>query len=260
MATALDLADSHRVAQNKLTATLALLILRYYQSLQGPQVDLEAAGRTWLAAVLPILAAAHGQSARLAGYYWGQQRELNIGDAGSYAPSAHVLDLNYDQARRSLAYTGIVRYQDRLERGMDLGRAFQLSAADAAASATRLAGNGGRDALLEAFEDDTKAIGWQRITRAAPCYFCAMLASRGPVYKKDSFDASDARFEGGIGEVKVHDTCGCFLAPVYDRFAEQPGTNLAFSELWGASTGGLSGKEAVNAFRKAYDEKYPGRH
>lgn len=262
MATALEVADAHRVAQNRLTAALALLIVRYFRSLQGPQVDIEAAGRAWLAAVLPVLAAAHGQSARLAAAYWREQHGLNVGEVSRYAPSANVLGLNYEQARRSLAYTGIVHYQDRLERGMDPGRAWELSAADAAGSAVRLAGDGGREALIEAFTDETLAIGWSRATRANPCYFCAMLASRGPVYKGDSFDQSDARFSGGdiLSEVKVHDSCGCFLVPVYDRFAPEPGNNRAFAELWSASTGGTSGQDAVKAFRQAYNEKFPGRH
>lgn len=128
------------------------------------------------------------------------------------------------------------------------------SAVKAAGASARLVQLGGRSAAIETVRRDPVAVGYVRVTRGGCCGFCAMLASRGPVYRsKDTFKESDARFVG-FGEIKVHDSCQCSFRPVYNRsFSEWPDNNLTFSDLWYASTKGLSGKAAQNAFRHAWE-------
>lgn len=53
---------------------------------------------------------------------------------------------------------------------------------------------------------------WRRVTDGKPCGFCAMLASRGPVYRSEA----TARGAGG----RYHDHCGCTVEPHYGSFAE----------------------------------------
>jgi hypothetical protein len=254
MPTALELADEHRTQQNRLAAILALQVIRYFEVFKPPGTDIVAAGRTWLAAVLPAVSVARRASTMLAASYWDRQRLLAVpGAPSTYLPPIDIVEVNLEQVTRSLAFTGPGSLQQKIERGMDRARAVEQAQVAAAGAAQRHALAGGREALIDAFQSDEKAIGWFRVTRAAPCYFCAMLASRGPVYKKDSFDSSDARFEGGLSEIKVHDSCGCFLVPMYDRTAPQPGTNERFTDLWYSATKGKSGQQAVNAFRAAYE-------
>lgn len=58
------------------------------------------------------------------------------------------------------------------------------------------------------FRDD-KADGWKRVTRAASCDFCKMLAGRGGVYKRETaFFAS-------------HYDCNCAAVPSFDPTAEE---------------------------------------
>jgi len=64
---------------------------------------------------------------------------------------------------------------------------------------------GGRLTVAATTGRDRKAIGWRRVTDGNPCAFCAMLASRGPVYR-------DAAAADGL---KYHAHCGCGAEPVY---------------------------------------------
>lgn len=77
-------------------------------------------------------------------------------------------------------------------------------------------------------------IGWARVlTGAESCGFCAMLASRGPVYKTKksagrvvgqaqspmaAFNGTPARTRGAraLGD-KFHDGCDCLIVPVFDH-------------------------------------------
>lgn len=66
--------------------------------------------------------------------------------------------------------------------------------------------NAGRTTLIQAARQDPKAFGWARITDMDPCDFCAMLATRGPVYKNNKT----------AGELnKWHDGCSCTVVPVF---------------------------------------------
>jgi len=123
----------------------------------------------------------------------------------------------------------------------------------ASAAAVRHVTTAGMDQLKANVVADKVAIGWYRTTKAGCCYFCAMLASRGLVYKEDSFKASNAQF-AGPGEQKVHDSCGCGLRPVYSKFDELPDQTEEFSKLW-ADTATGSGAEAIRNFRRAYESR-----
>lgn len=58
--------------------------------------------------------------------------------------------------------------------------------------------------------------GWARRYTRVPspnaCPFCLMLATKGPVYYKDSFDAANQRFRGD-GNARAHNHCQCVLIP-----------------------------------------------
>lgn len=193
------------------------------------------------------------------------------------------LQPNIEQIRKSLTYTGLVKAAQQLasqppreatesdfatEVAEEARRQVEATnrtlqtrrdkvmmdaGAGAAAAAVRHVQNGGRAAVDELVKRDPVARGWVRITRDDACFFCAMLASRGPIYKGDSFDESDPRFEGP-GEHKVHDSCGCSLRPVYTRsMSEWPEASLAADELWRRVAKGKSPRKAILAFRQAYE-------
>lgn len=100
---------------------------------------------------------------------------------------------------------------------------------------------------------DRRVLGYARVTDSDPCAFCALLASRGAVFKKDSFQGSDAQFaphpeastslpEKFSDVAKVHDHCCCSLRPVYTR----TGSFDAAAKYW------RNGWDAIYA-RNPYD-------
>ena len=102
----------------------------------------------------------------------------------------------------------------------------------AGAAAARHAGNASRDQVIASTKAGGRAIGWIRVTSGRPCFFCAALASRGPVYEGDSFDESDPRFEGP-GRHKVHDHCSCSLRQVFSRSEQEwPALSQRLEREW----------------------------
>lgn len=71
----------------------------------------------------------------------------------------------------------------------------------------KMIANAGRETISgNAFKDPTR-VAYARIPRAGCCSFCAMLASRGAVYKSE-------QTAGGIGN-RYHDNCRCVATPVF---------------------------------------------
>lgn len=69
---------------------------------------------------------------------------------------------------------------------------------------------GGRKTVQAWTNADHRATGWRRVTDGSPCAFCAMLVTRGPVYRSEgkALYAHDSRD-------KYHAHCGCTVEPVY---------------------------------------------
>lgn len=184
--------------------------------------------------------------------------------------------------RTSFAVTGVVGARKRIEaipvtsfyepsrdtpnehrnRQMDIirlgesGRIFealQQSGDAAGAAAGRHVANGGREQIIEAARADQRSVGWVRVTSSKPCFFCAALASRGPVYDEDSFSESDARFTGP-GEVKVHDSCSCAMRQVYSRKPDQiPMLNIEMSATWEDLSRELGRAPTMLDWRRRYE-------
>lgn len=144
----------------------------------------------------------------------------------------------------SRSIVDIYRRERARERGLSspgqpetaLSRSVRLlmeeAGAAAAAASVRHVQNAGRGMVEDFVQADKVATGFVRITDGDPCYFCSALASRGAIYKGDSFDRSDPRFTGE-GEVKVHDSCGCSLRPVYTTSPfEWPDLTQDLSNEW----------------------------
>lgn len=104
---------------------------------------------------------------------------------------------------------------------------------------TRLVLGGGRDTILGSAEADPRASHWQRVTSGEPCAFCAMLASRGAAFLAEE----SAGFE-------AHDHCSCSAEVAYEG-SQMPLTSQALRSQWDTVTAGLSGDDALNAFRSS---------
>lgn len=112
-------------------------------------------------------------------------------------------------------------------------------------STSRLALNGGRNTVERSGLADRELLGWARVCHSKrPCAFCRMLRSRGPQYSKET------------GGFKAHDHCRCTAEPVYSTGSQWPDGAETDRSLWDEVTRGYSGKDALNAFRRAV---YAGR-
>lgn len=91
-------------------------------------------------------------------------------------------------------------------------------------------------------------MGWARVlTGRESCSFCAMLASRGPVYRSESTASSNAQGK------TFHFGCDCVAMPVFkDRDWEGREEYERLEGIWAESTVGASGKDARKAFGRAF--------
>ena len=271
MATPLSLAEQHRRSQAKLKEALERYLLRTYLSMLGPR-DTRQLADQWIALVLPQILAYRARSAGLARVTYSRSRELALGaGAGYFEPEPD--DIDEATVTSSLIATGLASLLERVGKGEPFAEAIVSASKEASGAGVRHALNGGRSYYERAVRNDVGALGWYRVTRPGCCSFCAVLASRGAIYKADSFDDSDPRFEGAEGEEKVHDHCVCGLQAIWKPGEAVPDLSRDFEKLWydsikanerDVATGRaqyvgqrFSGKDALNAFRRAYEVAYP---
>jgi hypothetical protein len=123
----------------------------------------------------------------------------------------------------------------------------------------RLITNTARETTIANVKRDRAAVAWARVTRPDACYFCRMLATRGAVYENQftAGRAANKRFVGE-GEFKFHNDCHCTIEPLFSKHYEPPAHTRADQALWNEVTAGLSGQDAINAFRRAVEGRSDG--
>lgn len=130
-------------------------------------------------------------------------------------------------------------------------RALDEAGARQAAAAERIALNGARGELWSTTNKDRRALGYIRLSRTGtPCGWCAMLISRGPVYKSQRTAETSVYGDGDL----YHDNCHCYAVPVYSlqdfKTSDLYRLNREYEELWPIVTKGLGGKAALTAWRR----------
>lgn len=256
------LTKAHRTAQVRRAANIAALVALYYQKkvrLDDPQ-SLER----WFRIMLPRILEQHDRSAAEAALFADKIREIEA-DANDDFRFDPIRSITEDQVRTSLRVVGPIAYQKKAteikrldvsptQRRALLSKAQDDTAGAVAGTVLRHVQNGGRRTIERNLPNDVKSLGYVRVTRDHPCYFCAILASRGLEYNpygEDSFDASDARFVGP-GDAKVHDSCQCSMKPVYKRADEILEANKRFEAMW-YDLSGSGDADPLTNFRRAYE-------
>lgn len=144
----------------------------------------------------------------------------------------------------SLNVTGPIGQKAKAARGKTERQARDESFVESSGAAARHVLTGGRQSLLTLLTDDPQVQRWIRVTDGDPCSFCAMLASRGPVYLTE--DSAGFR---------AHDHCACTAEPVYHMDAPWPGRAQEFHKLWMDNIHKrYSGAEARRQWRRLIDE------
>lgn len=145
-------------------------------------------------------------------------------------------------ARISYDVTGPVAAAQALKAGRSRTEASDIAFVRLAGSVSRMVLNAGRETVTQMVGADPALIGWIRVTTEKPCAFCAMLATRGAVYR-----------QAGAG-FRAHDHCACTAEPVArNDHAAWPERNRQLLQTWNDATRGLTGSEARRAFRRAIE-------
>jgi hypothetical protein len=259
------LTEAHRIEQNRNSLLVTYVVTQLWlRTIVADDIDTSAANL--IARLIPLLRQRRDFSAITARKYYQEFRKLEVrGGDGFELPAMTEMDIQ--ALETSLRVMGPVALKTKIgelpktDIGPDLQprihpsliqNAIEETATMVAGAATRHVLNGSRDEIQSALDEDPVALGYIRVTDADPCYFCAMLASRGPVYGDDSFDQSDPRFIGE-GSHKVHDHCGCGVEPVYDRKTAWPGRARDAEEAWIALSKDLGRVPTINDFRKRWE-------
>ena len=244
--------DRYRRQQAQIAALLSWDLVRLLRILFNPANP----GPSWQAtrtAVAAMIAQQRARSAELGVEFY--RRERLAAGLGTFTPRLPD-PLPDEQVFRTVDATGMGTFQRSLRAGATSQQAVDRAAVTLSGSASRLALDGGRSVVGAAVQDDDEAIGWARVTDADPCPWCLMMASRGAIYHSEASagGAKNSQFIGD-GNFKWHDHCGCMAVPVFDL--DDPHLKHAddLYDEWVKVTAGYSGQDAVNAWRRYWENR-----
>lgn len=189
-----------------------------------------------LVILLNALTSKYGKvSGALAGRFYQAQRRA----AGLGAHSASVAPV---PPREAVAKMVGWATHDKTGKLLDLGAARPRIEVGTA----KLVQDTGRLTVIHSVHADPDARGWARATEDDPCYFCALLASRGGVYTKAS------------ASFKSHDNCECYPIPEFAAQTPEVRAALARGRTWDseyavAQKNRKDGQSLLNAWRAHYD-------
>lgn len=240
--------QKYRAIQALVAARLAQQVLQVWRELMNP-AKVDASWPAVRAALMPIVRQAREQSAVLArASYLDVRSDADITDDG-FVPEG-PLPLLVQRLEDSLDVTGPVEFKKAIAAGKTPQQAMDAAAVRMVGTTQYLALEGGRQVMQRSIAADDQATGWSRVTDADPCAWCAMLASRGPVYKSAQ-TAGDPR-QGGD---RYHDHCACQAWPAFTHDEPFIGIAEKLYDDWLRETRGRGGKHAVNAFRRWWESE-----
>ena len=108
----------------------------------------------------------------------------------------------------------------------------------------RIVANADRDTITESARRDPHTVRYARHASANACAFCAMVASRGAVYRSEA-SAGEGR--------KYHDKCHCIAVPVWDGGSYQPAPYVKAWESAYKNAGTSDTSAALAAMRESLD-------
>lgn len=165
-----------------------------------------ASQSVWLAAQLEILRRYHSQSQDLTEAYVEAYREAE----GVSPASVDRVSFPVQEMTSVLLVGGPYSVKNYIGQGSSQSVALGQGFNKFSGLLRRQVLSGGRMMIDRTTAGDDNAIGWRRVTDGNPCAFCAMLASRGPVYRSGE-KASQIAGNG----LRYHSHCGCTAEIVY---------------------------------------------
>ena len=210
-----------------------------------PALDTKRLEKTypqWLPEALQVIREHHAYSTVVAERYVSEARtEAGVTEDWT-PPPPRTLDAK--RIERDLYRAANVNLRAAIARKQAERDARDRAFVESAGIATKEALNGGRDVVLDSVDADQVAVGWYRITDGDPCYFCAMIASRGVWYKSEA-----------TASFHPHDHCGCSAAPAYSKDVDLQPVALEADRVYKASSKGHTGLDKMRAFRRAWESR-----
>lgn len=210
-----QLTTAHRDAQIRIGARAEIEARALWSRLDID--DLDASKPYWLASTTIAVNRRIAESQRVAAEYLSEFRLAELGAAGAVVLAAPT------ETARALSLAGPTRVKRLIGAGMDSADAFEAALTKFGGMVRRQTMMGGRLTVAATAGRDRRAVGWRRVTDGNPCAFCAMLASRGPVYR-------DAAAADGI---QYHSHCGCTAEPAYSNEWEPTADEERYMDAYG---------------------------
>lgn len=265
-----ELTEAHRLRQVSLTGAVVAALRELFLDLFRPD-DIDGSTEEFLRKALPLVMATRALSYDMATAYLEAFRRAELtglvdeaelralpGDPYAIDPDTLKLfmaddyvDFGGTRPADDLPDAGKITVElvsstaavakRRIAKGDTPDEAKLKAAKAVSAKAVKHVADGGRAPLVaEVRTGNRGAVGYARVVDADPCPFCAMLASRGAVYRSDAFEGSSALFQGD-NQFKVHDGCECTLEPVYGRrVTDLPPGSAELVQLWADKAAGRS--------------------
>jgi hypothetical protein len=215
--------------------------------------DLVGSFQRFTVGAATLITAARSRGQITAQQFYQEQRALaGITDT---APNVPPVPLSIEADLTSLYVTGLVTIQKQLSNGANSAAALDAAEAAVLRSAQRRILEAPRQRIIDLSQADPNASGWARVGDGDPCYFCAMLIGRGPVYHSQA----SASFH-------AHDGCGCSARIVFKNDPSKGWTDDAHAlhRAWyGAEDGApidYHNGTTLNEWRKTYNDMRADPH
>lgn len=274
--------EAHRAAQIAIRAAFLREFMDQWDLLDPRDLDRTAV--PWASAVMRLIADFREDSAEAAQNYYREFRAVELPNADHPAPVVERRESGRrvnsrrretrapsrgglrrvtiewddadDAAETSLLVMGPSNIKAKRKRGKSPEEAAREALVEAGGSAGRHVLNGGRTTHLELVGNDPEAIGWLRVTDGDPCAFCAMLSSRGPVYRshQSATTVVSPKAKRALGE-SYHDHCACSAEAMFSKSQAWPGRGREFQQLWREVARG--NKDGFKRFRRALEGRDP---
>lgn len=194
------LAHNHMAQQvTAATATQAALAVTFDRRLKPSALDDTFA--SYLQGALALIAVGRDSAAATATAYYGAAK-VNAGFE-AIIPKLATPKLNVEKVAQDLLVNGPVAIKKQLSSGVSMTRAVEVAKLRTLGVGKRHVLDGARETVIGLSRKDRDALGWARVSDGAPCSFCGMLVSRGPVYSE------------GTVHFKSHNHCGCSARPYF---------------------------------------------
>lgn len=190
----------------------------------------------FVTAAIPLVLNQFNESAAIGVAYYNAFRFAE--GAGGSISTVLAQALSRELIMANLRATGLQGTMRAIRSGFSPQAASRQGFVQVSGAVGRMILLGGNNSILRTLGNDQRVLGYARVTASQPCEFCAMVSSRGPVFQRQN-----------TADFQAHGHCACTAEPHYEG-SVWPGKGQQFRQMWDAATEGLSGRDAINAFRR----------